>query len=100
MKIQFSLDTTELVEAIAERYPHAGLSLSEIHTILEGSFTDILTNDREYDWHLKHDRYFNRLEKECRDRQQDAEEAMAQEQIAVYAEDQRRFLRNAIAVAA
>jgi hypothetical protein len=97
MKIQFSLDPTELVEAIAERYPHAGLSLTEIQKILEGSFTDILTNDREYDWHLKHDRYFNRLEKECSDRQLDAEEAMAQERIEIYAEDRSRFLRSVIA---
>jgi hypothetical protein len=58
MKLSITIDTTDLIDAIAERYPHAGLTEAEIQTILENSFRDRLTYDKDYEWHLDHDPCF------------------------------------------
>jgi DNA-binding transcriptional MerR regulator len=86
MQICFSIDDQEILEAIAERYPNAGVTLAEIKQQLEGKFIDTLTNDREYVWHLMYDRYFDRLAKFCNDRQEDAEDLFARESVEVYEE--------------
>lgn len=78
MKFSIEIKDKDILEAIAEKYPNAKISLEEVKDHLEAKFADVLTYDKDYEWHLTNDKYFQSLNELARDRQIDAEEAIAE----------------------
>jgi hypothetical protein len=94
MKLTIEIQDQGILEAIANKFPNAMLTLEEIKNHLECKFADILSYDRDYDWHLENDRYFSSVAELAKDKETDAQDVMYNDEITMREEDLVRYLAS------